>query len=170
MLHPYANSRIQVILNGKTPLLVNDCENLDCRLEPFASSPDKMKLLIMLSSLVALLTGCSMISTRHINAENVTSLDLSLNEVFTIDIKGNATTGFVWNQVEDEESSKLLECIGKSYETVKAKRNLCGAPGVFYFQYRAKAKGKCLLRFEYSRPWEKDAPPANTKEIVITVQ
>lgn len=129
-----------------------------------------MKLLIMSSLIVALLTGCTTSASRRFNGDDVSSITISFNEVFTIDIRGNATTGFVWNQVEAEDSGKLLECIGKSYETVKAKRNLCGAPGIFHFQYRAKEKGTCLLRFEYSRPWEKDAPPAKTKEIVITVQ
>ena len=88
----------------------------------------------------------------------------------SIDIMRLDANRFIVRKVEDEDSDNLLECIGKSYETVKAKRNLCGAPGIFHFQYRAKEKGTCLLRFEYSRPWEKDAPPANTKEIVITVQ
>ena len=129
-----------------------------------------MKHLIMFPLIVALLTGCITSASRRFNIDDVSSINLSCNEIFTIDIKGNATTGFVWRHVEDDDSQDILECIAESYETVKSKRNLCGAPGVFHFQFRAKTTGKCLLRFECLRPWEKDTPPSSTKGIVITVQ
>ena len=111
--------------------------------------------------------GCA--STRRFNADDVTSISIRVDETFTIDIRGNKTTGFIWRQVPNDDSQALLELVGESYETVKSKRNLCGAPGTFHFQYRAKDKGTCVLRFEYLRTWEKDIPPAETKEIRITI-
>lgn len=112
--------------------------------------------------------GCA--TPRRFDANDVTSISLHLDETFTIDIRGNKTTGFIWRQIPNDASQALLELIGESYETVKSKRNLCGAPGTFHFQYRAKAPGKCLLQFENIRPWEKEAPPSGTREIAIVVE
>ena len=112
--------------------------------------------------------GCA--STRRFNADDATSISLHVNETFNIVIHGNKTTGFIWRQIPNDDSTAILELVGETYETVKSKRNLCGAPGTFQFQYRAKAPGKCLLQFEYIRPWEKEAPPASTREIAIIVE
>ena len=129
-----------------------------------------MKLLLYTSMAILFLCGLGCATPRHFDANNVTSISLHIDETFTIDIRGNKTTGFIWRQVPNDASQALLELIGESYETVKSKRNLCGAPGTFYFQYRAKAPGKCLLQFENIRPWEKEAPPSGTREIDITIE
>ena len=132
--------------------------------------PNPMKPLF-LTFMAFLFLGClGCASTRRFNADDVASISLRVDETFTIDIRGNKTTGFIWRQVPNDESTALLELVGESYETVKSKRNLCGAPGTFHFQYRAKAPGKCLLQYECIRPWEKEAPPASTREITIIVE
>lgn len=126
---------------------------------------------LLLFFMAILFLGCLGCATpRRFDANDVTSISLHVDDTFTIDIRGNKTTGFIWRQVPNDDSQALLELIGESYETVKSKRNLCGAPGTFHFQYRAKAQGKCLLQFENIRPWEKEAPPSGTREIAIVIE
>ena len=126
---------------------------------------------LLLSFMAILFLGCLGCATpRRFDANDVTSISLRVDETFTIDIRGNKTTGFIWRQVPNDDSLALLEVVGKSYETMKSKRNLCGAPGTFHFQYRTKAPGKCLLQFENIRPWEEGASPATTREIVIIIE
>lgn len=121
--------------------------------------------------MAVLFLGCLGCATpRRFDTNVVTTISLHVDETFTIDIRGNKTTGFIWRQVPNDASQALLELVGESYETVKSKRNLCGAPGTFHFQYRTKAPGKCLLQYEYIRPWEEEAPPSGTREIDITVE
>ena len=126
---------------------------------------------LLLSFMAILFLGCLGCTTpRRFDANDVTSISLRVDETFTIDIRGNKTTGFFWRQVPNDDSQALLEVVGKSYETMKSKRNLCGAPGTFHFQYRTKAPGKCLLQFENIRPWEEGASPTTTREIVIIIE
>ena len=128
----------------------------------------EMKHLILLAAMVSLFAGCT--SIRHFNGNEVSSIVLRTNETFTIDLPGNATTGFAWECNEDDASRALVEKIGESYAADRSRRNLVGAPGVFQFQFRAKSKGSCLLEFGYQRPWEKDRPPSAVREIRVTVE
>ncbi len=129
-----------------------------------------MKRFAFLSSLLALLfTGCST-TTMRFNANEMNSIVIPLNELFTIDLHGNPTTGFTWRQIQSNEVSAILEFVDSSYKSDQKKKYISGAPGTFSFQYRAKSKGKCILEFEYLRPWEKNTAIANKKEITITVK
>ena len=92
------------------------------------------------------------------------------NQKFTIEIRGNITTGFEWRQAEEDKEQAVVEFLGRDYKTVKSKPNLCGAPGTFYFHFLAKQPGECTLHFEHLRPWEKEKPPVDKKEYQITVQ
>ena len=97
-------------------------------------------------------------------------ITVKANQKFTIEIRGNITTGYEWRQAEEDKEQTVVEFLGRDYKTNQAKANLCGVPGRFYFHFLARQPGECTLHFEHLRPWEKEAPPIDKKEYQITVQ
>ena len=97
-----------------------------------------MKQLLLVAFMLALFLDCTTTSEPHrFNADELSAINVAVHDVFFIELRGNATTGFVWRQIWDEAMSPLLNGFVAEgyYETEKSKRELCGAPGVFSFLY-----------------------------------
>ena len=73
-----------------------------------------------------------------------------VGEEISVELKGNASTGYAWIQSSPEQSQ--LKFVGKSYIPDSDRR--LGGSGTFYFSYVAAKPGKCELEFEHRRPWE----------------
>lgn len=76
---------------------------------------------------------------------------------FVIKLKSNPTTGYTWFLTD--YNSALLEPVKHVFEPATNKK-LIGAPGYELWIFRAKPAAfvvpqQTLIRFVYSRPWEK---------------
>lgn len=89
-------------------------------------------------------------------------------ETFHIDLKSNPSTGYNWQWIQNGKAS-IVVLADKSYQSV-AKPGIVGAGGVSTFQFKAIGKGRETLHFEYIRPWEKGAKPAQVATFEIEVK
>jgi len=83
---------------------------------------------------------------------------------FSISLEGNPTTGFEWNCSGGEG---IVEATGRTYNKESSGRS--GAGGVYIFTFKGIKSGEAVLTFTYSRPWEKDTAPAETRRYLLKV-
>lgn len=83
----------------------------------------------------------------------------------TVRLRGNPTTGFVWEALPGAES--VLARQGDPQFT--ADGSALGAGGVYRFAFRAISAGEAPLEFSYHRPFEKGAAPARTFRVTVEV-
>ena len=81
-------------------------------------------------------------------------------------LKGNPTTGYIWEKVKGRES--ILQQEG-NYQ-YKPESGLVGAGGTFVFSFRLKAAGTKKLRLIYHRPFEKNVQPLKILEVTVIVR
>lgn len=82
----------------------------------------------------------------------------------TIVLKGNPSTGYIW---EAGLSSENIVEISKDVKYLGAE-GMVGAPSMFYFTVSSLASGSTILTLEYKRPWE-EKEPLEKKVYNITV-
>ena len=97
-------------------------------------------------------------------ADNIEEINLKTGESTTIQLKGLATAGYVWNYVTDD--NKNLVSISKDY--LSAPKTM-GASADELFIITAKGKGTVNINFFQKRNWEKTSDAANEKKIKITI-
>jgi inhibitor of cysteine peptidase len=88
-------------------------------------------------------------------------------EDITITLEGNRTTGYSW-QLATKLDSKLLKKVSETFTPKNPGTPGSGENNLFIFH--CQAKGSATLTFHYSRPWEKNAPPAKTATYHITIE
>lgn len=115
-------------------------------------------ILLLISSLV-LPIGCSAKDNLIISAKE---------EIFTITLPANPTTGFLWS-VSDYDKN-LFELVEQNYITSNS--NLIGAGGNSIFKFKIKKQSKypnfSIIKFKYSRSWE--AKSAIYKDILVQIK
>ena len=83
-----------------------------------------------------------------------TSLKSFKADSVTIELKGNASTGYTWEAVLASENivgiSKDVKYLGGE--------GMVGAPSMFYFTVSSVSAGNTVLTLEYKRPWEEKEP------------
>ncbi len=94
-------------------------------------------------------------------------LQAKSGEDITITLEGNRTTGYSW-QLATKLDPKLLKKVSETFTPKSPGTPGSGENNLFIFHCRAK--GSATLRFNYSRPWEKSAPPAKTAAYHITIE
>jgi len=116
---------------------------------------------IFLASLVLLtgiLIGCR---NQQTSSEKVTdnsgTIETKIGETFIIKLESNVTTGYSWRLVEP--LPKIVEKVSNVYKPAQTQEKIVGAGGIDEWTFKAVAKGKVTIAFEYVRPWEKDVPP-----------
>ena len=82
----------------------------------------------------------------------------------TIVLKGNPSTGYIW---EAGLSSENIVEISKDVKYLGAE-GMVGAPSMFYFTVSSLASGSTILTLEYKRTWE-EKEPLEKKVYNITV-
>ena len=131
-------------------------------------------LLFSLSLSCIVLSGCESgmgsskkaIDGRTLHSGSTTQMTAKVGEVIELGLPGNAGTGFTWSIAGD-----LPGCVKKVAEPYfKADHpELPGSSGTTRFRFEAVEAGSGSIRFEYARPWEKDARPARWSVVEITV-
>lgn len=89
------------------------------------------------------------------------AIRVAADEVFVIELRGNPTTGYVWQADVD---TRYLELTEKGFELESA---AIGAGGREVFRFRAREVGRTEILFAYRRPWEESARDTRRFEVVI---
>lgn len=71
------------------------------------------------------------------------------NQVLTIVVKSNPTTGYMWNATWNKKYMKLI-----SMKYVPDKPIISGSGGKQIFKFKAIKKGKTKIKLFYARSWE----------------
>jgi len=92
-----------------------------------------------------------------------------VGEIIVIEIEGNATTGYLWDEMPGRSDS-VLESQGHEYKARDYQIGMVGVGGKALFRYLVKAPGKTEIVLGYARPWEKDTPPVQTFNVKIIAE
>jgi inhibitor of cysteine peptidase len=96
-----------------------------------------------------------------------TSVQLGVGDTFTLELPGNATTGYTW-AVSPLAVDTVIEPVG-DIVFAAGSSDLMGAPGVFTAQFKAVAAGSVPLIMLYQGPGSK-APLGGMWMTMVTVQ
>jgi len=125
---------------------------------------------------VGVLTACSGSSASLSGSGNDVNVDssysgkqveLSVGQTLVVTLASNVTTGYSWSLTDISNSSVISET-GNEY--IAPETTLMGAGGNEKWTFKALEKGTSIISMEYSRPWEKDAPPADTFDLTVVVK
>jgi inhibitor of cysteine peptidase len=75
----------------------------------------------------------------------------SVGETFSIELDGNATTGYEWEPQLSDDTLRLVE---RRYQPAGTG---VGAGGKEIFTFETVKSGRASVSFEYKRPWETEA-------------
>jgi predicted secreted protein len=95
-------------------------------------------------------------------------VEIQLNDTLVFQFSEYPGMGYSWYLVSPDSTLKVLKPAGVKKYSPEDKD---GAEGKAEFYFRAVKQGKELLKFSYSRPWEKTKPAADsciTKVIVYS--
>ncbi|MDP7247377.1 MAG: protease inhibitor I42 family protein [Candidatus Peribacteraceae bacterium] len=90
------------------------------------------------------------------------NISIKVGEVFTINLKGNPTTGFQWAVQHDTDYLELVEDKYMAYE----KPHLVGVGGEYAFTLKSIKEGESVLVFTYQKPQE-SIPPNKLREYKV---
>lgn len=93
--------------------------------------------------------------------ETTGAIRVAADEVFVIELRGNPTTGYVWQADVD---ARYLELTEKEFEL---EGEAIGAGGREVFHFRAREAGRTEIVFAYRRPWEESARDTRRFEVVV---
>jgi predicted secreted protein len=89
-------------------------------------------------------------------------VNAQLSKNFTISLKSNPTTGYMWSVDYD---SHFLRLDDQSYQ--RARSSAIGGGGEDIFRFTPIREGETLVSFIYKRPWENIA--SGTREFVVKI-
>ena len=95
-------------------------------------------------------------------------IDVGPGERVIVRLASNRTTGYSWALLTS--GSDALIRLASEYTQVVDAEGKPGAPGVESWYFQAKGSGQQELRFEYRRPWERNAPAAKSTNYTIRVR
>jgi predicted secreted protein len=80
-------------------------------------------------------------------------IDARVGEPFTIELEGNATTGYRWQLELADDKVRLVDeqYVGQGGGAV-------GAGGKFVFTVEPVTRGQTTIRARYKRPWDAHTP------------
>ena len=113
----------------------------------------KKRLLILVVSVcfLALLVGC---------------FSSSATKTATVELAGNATTGYSWAYTIDPEG--IVQDVSDDYNQDSAPGGMTGVGGTYTFTFESVSQGEATITFTYQRVWE-DVPPIETVVYKATV-
>ena len=103
---------------------------------------------------------------RGIQAVPQKIITVKPNTTFTVLLPANPTTGYSWS-LDPNQGRSELQPLSHKYEPAG---NRIGSGGEERWSFRAAGASEYRLHFSYRRPWEKNAAPAKSLEIVVRVQ
>ncbi len=115
-----------------------------------------------------LLCGCSSLSgpVELTDQASGKTVELKCGERMTLVLESNPTTGYLWRFSAPYDEQVLVLC-GDTY--VSPASELMGAPGKRRLTFEAVNPGRTGIRLEYKRPWEQNAKPEKTFQLMIYV-
>jgi len=122
------------------------------------------KWLILISAIIlalTLVTGCGG-GDIETYSDAGQPINIGVNQEFTIALGSNPTTGYSWQESHDES---FLELVAKSYQPGAEAKEIVGAGGTEYFQFKALKPGETELVMTYKRSWEEES----LEQLVFTV-
>jgi inhibitor of cysteine peptidase len=131
-----------------------------------------MRRLVVVSILgvivVALLgAGCGgAVKTYTTGDSDITT---SVGGQFTIELESNKTTGYQWGLAEPFDKAVIKKVIS-TYQVSNKNKDLVGAGGVEKWTFEGVGKGSTTIAMSYSRPFEKNTPPAKLASFKVTVK
>ena len=128
-----------------------------------------MKFSICLAAAAIALCGCAKTcgikEAAFASGESRAEIECRACETFAATLPSNPTTGYGWAA----DCPAGVKFLGKKYLPDGGGEKLCGSGGIERFEFAAPSKGECEIKFEYRRPWEKDATPADTKILKVKI-
>lgn len=94
-------------------------------------------------------------------------VQLRVGQTLQVRLASNPTTGYSWSVQQVPAELQLGQSV---YATGSQNKNVAGAGGYQTIDFAGKIPGKAELKLEYRRPWEKDAPPAKTFSVTVSVK
>ena len=107
-----------------------------------------------LIALVSLFSGCWFLPITLDDTADGTAQSVNVGDRITIQLSGNASTGYQWIRVHPESLDGSLLAAIEEGEYAQEDPSVCGGPGVFTFRYEAVTSGIITLSYAHRRPWE----------------
>jgi len=85
-------------------------------------------------------------------------------QTFSVTLESNPSTGYRWQLAKPVDNS-IITLVSSDY--VVGEGELIGAGGEEIWTFKVIKSGRARIYFKYVRPWEKDVPPAKTRNIDI---
>lgn len=106
-------------------------------------------------------------TANYTETDSGKTIEASVGRQFTITLRGNETTGYVWQMTKDI-NSKIVIKISDKYTADNT--GLVGSGGDHVWTYKTVAAGETTITLNYLRPWEKPFSPTKTLKYKIKVQ
>jgi inhibitor of cysteine peptidase len=124
--------------------------------------------------LCMLAAGCSVLvpaPSSHplvvTNSDNGKTVTLAPGADLEVSLNATSGTGYLWTITANDPAVLKPRGLG-NFEMPKDAPP--GAMGTQVFHFDAQAPGTAKLELAYTRPWEKNTPPAATWSITVRVQ
>ena len=107
----------------------------------------------------------------HVDEKDAGSqVELEQGQILVVTLESNPTTGYRWEQVENQESilQQMGEAEFKPSET--GEPPLVGAGGWEIFRFKAISAGQMTLQLVYHRSWEEGVEPLKTFSLQVVVR
>ena len=126
-------------------------------------------LILFLLTTVYIFSGCTIAGKTYTESNNGDNLNLKINDVITIKLESNATTGYKWN-LSEENNSGIIAIVSSDYTEKENKDNLVGSGGFETLTFKAVSRGSATIILTYNKPWEKDVQPEKIFKLNTLVQ
>ena len=126
-------------------------------------------LILFLLTAAYIFSGCTIAGKTYTESNNGDNLNLKINDVITIKLESNTTTGYKWN-LSEENNSGIIAIVSSDYTEKENKDNLVGSGGFETFTFKAVSRGSATIILTYNRPWEKDVQPEKIFKLNTLVQ
>jgi inhibitor of cysteine peptidase len=91
---------------------------------------------------------------------------VNTDQVFAIVLAANPGTGYSWSIASDPDPAVAVALDSLA---LPPDSSLLGAPGRECFRFTATGAGQTSVGFNYARPFEPEAPPAQSIEVQVIV-
>jgi predicted secreted protein len=95
------------------------------------------------------------------------SISLNRGQTTTVSIPSNPTTGYSWQLCSKNTRNTIVGI--KELPYTPDKTGLVGSGATQSWEITGNKRGQARIKFEYRRPWEKGAAPAQIKRYLFTV-
>ncbi len=92
---------------------------------------------------------------------------VNAGQTLGVDLESIPGTGYSWQVKSIDE--KILQQVGEPEFKNDASANRVGGPARQLMRFKIGGKGETKLELVYTRPWEKDQPPAKTWSVTVVV-